>query len=234
MKKTKMMYRLFVLPGVLLAVFVAVSLFVCAIAAEDGVTSIHQARTFCTDNAGNTRVAAAFAEHEHHYDRPDWTWADDYSSATATFTCSCGDVQTVDAEITEAEVTPADCTTEQVAIFTATVTFGGETFTDETDEVSVPGTACHVYGIRITPATCTHDGITTYQCVRCGHTFTKNPVPAFGHKDDDQNGLCDYCDEPVQNGQCKWCGKTHEGFWQSIVGFLHKIFYFWAHLFGRR
>ena len=33
---------------------------------------------------------------------------------------------------------------------------------------------------------------------------------------------------------CKYCGKDHsEGFWQKIVGFFHKIFYFFAHLFGR-
>lgn len=33
---------------------------------------------------------------------------------------------------------------------------------------------------------------------------------------------------------CKFCGKDHSGnIWQKFVGFLHKIFYFFAHLFGK-
>ena len=40
--------------------------------------------------------------------------------------------------------------------------------------------------------------------------------------------------KPTGNSGCKWCGKTHKGFWQSIVGFWHKIFYFFVHLFGLR
>ena len=31
---------------------------------------------------------------------------------------------------------------------------------------------------------------------------------------------------------CKWCDGRHDGFPQSIIGFWHTIFYFWAHLFG--
>ena len=234
------------LPGILLAVLVSLSVVFCAFAAEDDTQSAvsYIARTWDlgTNVGGNATVIATFEKHAHHYSSPVWTWADDYSSAKAAFTCACGDVQTVDAEITEEELTPADCTTEQVAVFTATVTFGGDTYTDETDAVSVPGSACHVYGIRITPATCTHDGITTYKCVRCGNTYTENPVAATGHRDDDHNGVCDNCgetmpgspDTPSQSGKCKWCGKTHRGFWQSIVGFWHTIFYLWAHLFGKR
>lgn len=30
---------------------------------------------------------------------------------------------------------------------------------------------------------------------------------------------------------CQWCGKVHEGFWDGIQGFFHKIWYFFAHLF---
>ncbi len=40
--------------------------------------------------------------------------------------------------------------------------------------------------------------------------------------------------KPTGNSGCKWCGKTHKGFWQSIVGFWHTIFYSFAHLFGLR
>ena len=33
---------------------------------------------------------------------------------------------------------------------------------------------------------------------------------------------------------CKWCGKTHTGFWGGFVHFFHNIAYLFAHLFGRR
>ncbi len=61
----------------------------------------------------------------HDYGNPVWTWADDYSSATAEFTCSlCGDVQTV----TTTQI--SDYATETQSVFTATVTFNGQTYTD--------------------------------------------------------------------------------------------------------
>lgn len=33
------------------------------------------------------------------------------------------------------------------------------------------------------------------------------------------------------NGACKWCGEVHSGFFGSIVGFFHDVFYFFGHLF---
>ena len=41
-------------------------------------------------------------------------------------------------------------------------------------------------------------------------------------------------DMPSGGSACKWCGETHTGFWGAIVRFFHSIFYFFAHLFGRR
>ncbi|MBQ6165071.1 MAG: hypothetical protein IJK23_11405 [Clostridia bacterium] len=36
-------------------------------------------------------------------------------------------------------------------------------------------------------------------------------------------------------GLCKWCHKDHSGnLWQKFVGFIHRILYFFAHLFGRK
>ena len=60
----------------------------------------------------------------HDYGNPVWTWADDYSSATAEFTCSlCGDVQNVAADVS------CDINSTQT-VYTATVTFNGQTYTD--------------------------------------------------------------------------------------------------------
>lgn len=39
---------------------------------------------------------------------------------------------------------------------------------------------------------------------------------------------------PETENACKFCGKDHTGsFWQKLVGFAHKVLYFFAHLFGR-
>ena len=60
----------------------------------------------------------------HTYGDPVWTWSEDYSSATAKFTCSvCGDEQTEEASIT---VNDFEDRTE----YKATVTFEDKEFTD--------------------------------------------------------------------------------------------------------
>ena len=39
----------------------------------------------------------------------------------------------------------------------------------------------------------------------------------------------------LYEGLCKWCHKDHSGnLWQKFVGFIHRILYFFAHLFGRK
>lgn len=38
----------------------------------------------------------------------------------------------------------------------------------------------------------------------------------------------------LNKGLCKWCGERHEGFFGRLKGFVHKIAYFFAHLFGKR
>ncbi len=57
--------------------------------------------------------------HVHLYELDDWTWADDYSWAYAEFVCQCGDSIKVHAEITEED-----------NVYTATVKYGGATYTD--------------------------------------------------------------------------------------------------------
>ena len=60
----------------------------------------------------------------HTYGTPDWTWADDYSSATATFTCSvCNHKETVNASVASEYVNGAPK-------HTASATFGDEKYTD--------------------------------------------------------------------------------------------------------
>ena len=99
-------------------------------------------------------------------------------------------------------------------------------------------------------ATCTETGIKTetVNCSICGEEISSLDIeaPALGHIDDDNDNVCDRCGEKIgepfggedqggeNDGLCKYCGKDHSGsFWQRIVGFFHRILYFFAHLFGK-
>ncbi len=75
----------------------------------------------------------------HSYGEPVITWSDDKSSCEMTFTCEvCGDVQTVEANVTSV-TTPATATTDGQIVYTATVTFNGQTYTS-TQTVVLPAT----------------------------------------------------------------------------------------------
>ena len=77
------------------------------------------------------------------YSEPVWTWNEDLTAAYATFTRSDGATKTVDAEI-EVEEVEADCEIDGAVIYTATVEFNGETYTDVV-EVVIPAYG-HEYG----------------------------------------------------------------------------------------
>jgi len=69
--------------------------------------------------------------HEHVYGEPVWTWNEDLTAATATFTCDCGDQQVLDAAITEIVVTEAVPHIAGEKKIIATVTFNDDEYTDE-------------------------------------------------------------------------------------------------------
>ncbi len=110
--------------------------------------------------------------HDHAYGEPVWDWADDHTTATATFTCAvCGDTQTVDASIGVSVVSEEWCTTDRVVTYTAGVTFDGTDYTDTTDAVTLPGTALgHDYSVvhETVEPTFTEEGYSLYECSRCG------------------------------------------------------------------
>lgn len=72
--------------------------------------------------------------HEHEYGDPVFEWADDYSSATATMACACGNAKSAVALVTKKE--------EGATItYTATAVIDGTTYTD-----TKTATHDHVYG----------------------------------------------------------------------------------------
>lgn len=68
----------------------------------------------------------------HNYNEGVWTWADDLSTATVTFTCQNDEThtETVNATVTHKVTTPATETAEGVETYTATATFNEKTYTD--------------------------------------------------------------------------------------------------------
>ncbi len=88
-------------------------------------------------------VSTDFAETDHIYAEPVWSWADDYSEAYADFACVYGD-WTVTATVhnpPQSVVSEATYTSDKTIKYTATALFRDATYTAETDPIPVAGTA---------------------------------------------------------------------------------------------
>ncbi len=102
--------------------------------------------TGCGDSYKDTYVSAL----GHSYGEPSWDWSEDYTNATATFTCTndSDHVDTLTATVTDEVTTPATCTTDGEKDYTATVTFNNQTYTDvktvtvEKTGHSISGNSC--------------------------------------------------------------------------------------------
>ena len=91
-------------------------------------TSLHYTVTF----------AAYDSDVGHDYRLTEWVWAADNSTATATFRCANDQSHTKTENATViSETTPATTGTTGKTVYTATVTFGGSTYTDSR-EVEIP------------------------------------------------------------------------------------------------
>ena len=100
----------------------------------------------CGDSYKDTYVSAL----GHSYGEPSWAWSEDYTNATATFTCTNDSehVNTLTATVTYEVTTPVTCTTDGEKDCTATVTFNNQTYTDvktvtvEKTGHSISGNSC--------------------------------------------------------------------------------------------
>ena len=92
----------------------------------------------------NVTYTAVYTETPHTYDAPNWTWADDYSSAIAIFTCTeerCQYQKTVNAIVTSEDK-------DGKRTYTATVELDGETYTD-VQETEIQKTANDIYNLTV-------------------------------------------------------------------------------------
>lgn len=79
-----------------------------------------------TINADDTVIPAT----GHTYGEPVWSWDSDYTQAQAAFTCTSNDdTQYVNAVVTSKTTAPT-CEEDGGIVYTATVTFNGQTYTD--------------------------------------------------------------------------------------------------------
>ncbi len=104
----------------------------------DGVTVTNSSSGNVTVNEQALSSGDSVTTHTHVYTGPVWAWADDGSSATATFTCEDGDDEIpVAAAIGHTVKTPATCTAKGVTTYTATVTFNGTPYEDTKDVTDI-------------------------------------------------------------------------------------------------
>ena len=112
--------------------------------AGTNVTFTLKHATTVSDTEDTKSVKYVFTD-AHIYGQPVWSWADDYSSATAAFTCTdsrCKHEETVDATVT------TDETTEKIT-YTATVQFEGKTYTDKKEVDNEIGTRLIGYTLSL-------------------------------------------------------------------------------------
>ena len=105
---------------------------IITVTAEDGTTTKQYTLNFTVDPV-------------HNWGTPTWEWAEDYSSAKATFVCRIDSyhVEEVDATISSEVVNPG-CEGEQEVVHTASVTFNGVNYTDQRTETGAQ--TGHIWG----------------------------------------------------------------------------------------
>lgn len=107
------------------------------------------------------------------YEEPQWSWASDYSGASAFFACSNSDYDKTITATVSSETDPSTCIKNGTTTYTAEVTFDAKKYEDK-KAVELPLTD-HSWdsGIVTIGATYESEGERTYTCTVCGATKTE-------------------------------------------------------------
>lgn len=98
-------------------------------------------------------------------------------------------------------------TAENATLSDVMVYLGGENCYLEISDYSV--TSEHHYEDTVAAPTCTEDGYTTHTCIYDEtHTYTDTVVPALGHSDNNEDGICDVCGAFMDSVGAKLYGHT--------------------------
>ncbi|MBM6678264.1 LPXTG cell wall anchor domain-containing protein [Faecalicoccus pleomorphus] len=104
---------------------------------------------FSDENAtmSTTKEDTVIPATEHAYGEPTWEWSKNGQSATATFICDNDEnhQESKEASITSTVKEEPTCTEDGITVYTATVEFNGQTYTDTKDVADIPATG-HSYG----------------------------------------------------------------------------------------
>lgn len=158
-------------------------------------------KTYFVDEEGNALTGSAVVCKHTFGETPTWTWAEDGSSATASFPCTeSGDyTEVVNATITS-ETTPATCIAAGKTVYTAKVTFGGKEYSDVKEITLAIDEDAHgeTELKNAKEATCTEKGYTGDKvCKDCGKVAEAGEeIPMKEHTF--VNGKCEVCgaDDP--------------------------------------
>ena len=133
---------------------------------------------FFADNQGNSELTEAQtvipATGIHAYGDPKWTWNEDQTAASATFTCTvegCGHSETKDADVAENDKVEPTCGEDGYYQNKATVLFENNNYEDVAAQVVIPATGEHVYGEPVWSWSYEGEEVTataTFTCTVCG------------------------------------------------------------------
>ena len=147
----------------------------------------------------------------HEYGEPEWNWTEDYSEATATFTCANGHTTEVTAKVTS-ESKDADCETAGTVTYTATVEVEGKTYTDvKTVEGQALG---HDYKAEFTwtevkDADVPYTATVILTCRRCEDKVTDIPVTVVLNKEASKAATCEEAGKNVYTATATYEGKDY-------------------------
>ena len=148
----------------------------------------------------------------YEYNDPTWTWAEDYSSATATF--KANGMETVTETLTDSNPTAVEtlapkCTETGIKTHSASVsvpesafvTVSGETVFNNSIEETIAALG-HNWGEWevVTPATEEAEGLERHTCTRCD-AYEDRPIPQLTH----QHSLTEH---PAVAATCTTAGNT--------------------------
>lgn len=179
-------------------------------------------------------VSFVVSKHTHSYTSTIVTAATCVKKGSQKFTCSCGDSYTE-----SIPVNPSNhVNTKNIAATASTCTVNGYTAGVYCNDCKKyisghqqqPLAAHTITIINQRDATQDAEGYTGDEyCTVCKQTIKQGTV--IQKLDKPADPTPDTPSNPQPENGCKWCGKTHTGFFGGIVGFFHRIF---AAIFGAR
>ena len=175
-------------------------------------------KTYFVDEEGDALTGKVVVCKHTYGETPTWTWAEDGSSATASFPCTAsGDYTAVVNATIISETTPATCIAAGKTVYTAKATFGGKEYTS-TKEIAIAIDA-DAHGEtelkNAKDATCTEKGYTGDKvCKDCGKTVeTGQEIEMKAHGETELKNVKEAtCAEEGYTGDkvCKVCGEVVE------------------------